>query len=177
MWPDNDSTNKVFGLPPLMCEAPKILILGSLPGGASLAHRQYYYSNSNRIWKVLCHITGEPMPLDYAQKKSLLAKYHIALWDYYESAVRTGSKDKCLKDGRPNDLSGLLEKTPSIKLIGINGFGKFDKFGKKIQRNLACMPGLSDVRILRLPDTSGSNANHGWGNLENLARAWEIIFD
>ncbi len=169
--------SRTYGLPPLMCEDPRIFILGTLPGGESLAHQQYYYSNSNRIWKVLCYITGEPIPVDYAQKKALLAKYDIALWDYYESAIRLGSDDKDIRDARPNDIVGFLAAHPSIKVIGINGFGKYRKFGKKIQRNLACMLGLSDVRVLRLPDTSGNNANHGWGDLENLARAWGKIFD
>lgn len=92
-----------YGFPPLLCEEPRILILGTLPGGESQEHRQYYYSNSNRIWKVLCYLTGEPMPADYTQKKALLAKYHIVLWDYYESAIRPGS------GGNANYGWGVLE--------------------------------------------------------------------
>ncbi len=53
---------RTYGFPPLLCKEPRILILGTLPGGESLEHRQYYYSDSNRIWKVLCYLTGEPMP-------------------------------------------------------------------------------------------------------------------
>ena len=81
-----DST-RTYGFPPLLCEEPRNLILGTLPGGESLEHRQYYYSSSNRIWKVLCHLTGEPMPVDYTQKKALLAKYHIVLWDLPASSL------------------------------------------------------------------------------------------
>ena len=74
-------TVRTYGFPPLICEEPKILILGTLPGGESLKQQQYYCSSSNRIWKVLCHITGEPMPTDYTEKKALLVKYDIVLWD------------------------------------------------------------------------------------------------
>ena len=167
---------RTFGFSPLLCKEPRILILGTLPGGESLEHRQYYYSKSNRIWKVLCYLTGEPMPADYTQKKALLAKYHIVLWDYYESAVRPGSNDKDIREARPNDIAGFLTEHPTIKVIAINGYGKFRKLGGSITRSLAVIPGLSEVCVLRLPETSGGNANYGWGILENLAGEWKQIF-
>lgn len=142
-----------------------------------MEHRQYYYSNSNRIWKVLCYLTGEPMPLGYTQKKALLAKYHIVLWDYYESAIRPGSDDKDIRDARPNDIAGFLAEHQTIKVVAINGFGKYRKFGERIKRSLTDSLGLAEIRVLRLPETSGGNANYGWGILENLAREWKQIFD
>ena len=152
--------HRTYGFPPLLCDEPRILILGTLPGGESLEHRQYYYSNSNRIWKVLCYLRGEPMPIDYDRKQALLAKYHIVLWDYYESAIRLdSSNDKDIRDGHPNDIPAFLAAHPTIKTIGINGFGKYKEFGRKIARELAQKPALADVRVLRLPETSGSNKN------------------
>jgi len=168
---------RTYGFPPLVCEEPKILILGTLPGGESLAHKQYYYSNSNRIWKVLHHLKGDPIPENYEQKKALLAKHHIALWDYYESAIRPdSSNDKDIKDGHPNDIAAFLSQHPTIKVIAINGFDKDRTFGDKIRKSIADIPALSDVRVIGLPETSGGNANYGWGDLENLARAWNQIF-
>lgn len=175
---DKKHIPRTHGFCPLLCDEPQILILGTLPGGESLEHRQYYYSNSNRIWKVLCFLTGEPMPEDYTQKKALLAKYHIVLWDYYESAVRPdSSNDKDIRDGHPNDIPTFLAAHPTIKTIGINGFGKYKVFGRKIASELAQKPPFANVRVLRLPETSGGNANFGWGILENLAREWKQIFD
>ena len=174
---DKKHIPRTHGFCPLLCDEPQILILGTIPGGESLEHRQYYYSSSNRIWKVLCYLTGESMPVDYTQKKALLAKYHIVLWDYYESAIRPGSDDKDIRDARPNDIAGFLVEHPSIKVIAINGFGKYRKFGERIKRNLADNPGLANIRVLRLPETSGGNANYGWGILDNLAREWKQIFD
>lgn len=168
---------RTIGFPPLLCEEPRILILGTLPGGESLEHQQYYYSNSNRIWKVLRCLTGEPMPVNYTQKKALLAKYHIVLWDYYESAIRPGSDDKDIRDAKPNNIAEFLTEHPTIKVIAINGFGKYRKFGEKIKKGLADIPELADIRVLRLPETSGGNANYGWGILENLAIEWKQIFD
>ena len=166
------------GFKPLLCDQPRILILGTLPGGESLTHRQYYYSNSNRIWKVLCLLTGEPKPIDYQQKKAMLARHHIVLWDYYDSAIRPdSSNDKDIRDGKPNDIAAFLTQHPTIKVIAINGFGKYRDFGVNIKRELARIPALADVRVLRLPETSGSNKNYGWGDLNKLSAEWEKIFD
>ena len=115
--------------------------------------------------------------MDYMQKKALLAKYHIVLWDYYESATRPGSDDKDIRDAKPNDIAGFLTEHPTINVIAINGFGKYRKFGEKIKRSLAGNSGLADIRVLRLPETSGGNANYGWGILENMAGEWKQIFD
>ena len=170
--------HRTYGFPPLLCDEPSILILGTLPGGESLEHRQYYYSNSNRIWKVLCYLRGEPMPIEYDHKQAQLAKYHIVLWDYYESAIRPdSSNNNDILDSHPNDIPPFLSPHPTIKTIGINGFGKYKDFGRKIARELAQIPALADVRVLRLPETSGSNKNYGWGYVENLAREWAHIFD
>lgn len=179
MTVDNNHIPRTKGFEPLLCADPRILILGTLPGGESLTHKQYYYSNSNRIWKVLCHITGEPMPIDYTQKQALLAKHHIVLWDYYESAIRpNSSNDSAIRDGQPNDIPAFLAEHPTIKTIAVNGVRKYDKvFGRKIKKELKGIPALADVRVLRLHETSGSNAGHGWGDLEKLAREWEQIFD
>ena len=172
------NVSRIIGLDPLLCSDPRILILGTLPGDDSINHKQYYYSNSNRIWKVLCKIKNEPLPNDYEEKKALLAKYHIALWDYFESAVRSeGSDDKYIHDAKPNDITGFIAQHPTIETIAINGFGKYRKFGERIKRDLAKNPALADVRVLRLPETSGGNANYGWGSLDNLAHEWVQIFD
>lgn len=171
------SSSRTYGFPPLLCDNPRILILGTLPGGESLAHREYYYSNSNRIWKVLCHITDEPVPTDYSEKQALLARLHIALWDYYHSAIRPGSDDKDIREGRPNDIPSLLAEHPTIKVVAINGFGKYRDFGIRLQKELAATPGLADVRVLRLPETSGSNKNYGWGDLNKLAAEWCKLFE
>ena len=177
MTSDTESV-RTKGLEPLLCEDPRIIILGTLPGAESLIHKQYYYSNSNRIWKVLCLLTGESIPNDYAQKKGLLAKYHIVLWDYYESAIRhDSSDDKNIRDGKPNDIVSFLLRYPTIRTIAINGFGKYRKFGVRLEKKLAGIPNLTQVRILCLPETSGSNKNHGWGDLDRLSAEWKTIFE
>lgn len=161
-----------------MCDELKILILSTLSGGESLARKQYYYSNTNRIWEVLSRLKGEQMPIGYEQKQAFLSKHHIALWDYYQSAIRPdSSNDKDIRDGKPNDILCFMAKHPSINVVAINGFGKYDDFGVQIERDLKKNPALANVKVLRLPETSGSNKNYGWADLDKLSAEWEQIFD
>ena len=115
------------------------------------------------------------MPDNYDQKRDLLAKNHIVLWDYYESAIRPGSNDKDIRDPKPNDIIGFLADHPTIKIIGINGFSKYLKFGEKIKNSLEKSPEMSSIKVVRLPETSGGNANYGWGVLDNLVNEWRQI--
>lgn len=170
-------SQRIYGFEPLLCNDPEIVILGTLPGGESLEHREYYYSNSNRIWQVLSLLTHESVPLDYDQKKALLARHRIALWDYYDSAIRPGSDDRKIKDGIPNNIVDFLRNHPNIHIIAINGFGKYKKFGKSLADSVAAVFPDRHIRVLCLPETSGANKNHGWGNLHNLASEWSKIFD
>ena len=171
------TSKRTEGFEPLMCDIPKIVIMGTLPGRESLEHKEYYYSNSNRIWQVLCLLTGETIPRNYEQKKALLAKYHIVLGDYYKSAIRPGSDDRKIQDGIPNDMVAFIRENPTIDTFAINGFGKYKKFGKRIRNSLSAgLPGKM-IRVLSLPDTSGVNKSNGWGNIQALANEWKKIFD
>ena len=167
--------NRIIGFPPLMCNEPRILILGSLPGVESLEHNEYYYSNSNRMWRVLSALNNGQELWSYEQKKQLLSKLHIILWDYYQSALREGSSDKKLKDGIPNYIISFLKENPTIETIAINGFGKYKKFGRKIQREIDLYLPDRHIRVLKLPETSGLNVGGEWGVFENLVNEWRKI--
>ena len=65
----NCELDRKTGLGPLLCNGPKVLILGSLPGDRSLELQEYYGHPQNRFWKVIAAIHGLPCPADYAGKK------------------------------------------------------------------------------------------------------------
>ena len=172
------SDNHTIGFEPLLCDSPKILVLGSLPGVESITRNEYYYSNSNRLWKVLSAVMGEErVPEAYGQKKAMLAKHHIALWDYYKSAEREGSEDKNIRNPQPNDIASFLRQYPTITTIAVNGFGKYKKFGKQLQKQVNDSGFGGQIRVLRLPETSGVNQNHGWGDVNNLIKEWNQIIE
>ena len=68
---DEEGAVVLTGLAPVVGEAPLILILGSMPGAASLAAAQYYAHPANRFWPLmallfsvvvlLCGLGGTPI--------------------------------------------------------------------------------------------------------------------
>lgn len=115
------TTNYKQGLEPLVCNEPKILILGSLPGDISIESQEYYANHKNFFWRIIATITGSPVPLSYPAKKEMLAQSHIALWDVYAAAERTGSSDGNIRGGEFNDIVGFIRKNPTISTIVFNG--------------------------------------------------------
>ena len=139
--------------------------------------REYYQDGSNRIWDVICEIYNDhPDLTDYEDKKALLARHRIVLWDYYKWVIRNAedSSDKSICIGQPNDIIDFLKKYPTINKIAINGYGKYDSWGKKLIKAIANDPVLKsrNIQVFRLPETSGMNASY---DVNKLAKEWEIF--
>ena len=110
----------------------RLLILGSLPGDASLAQQQYYAHPQNRFW----HLLGDVMGVNlieqaYEQRLQTLLKHRIGLWDVVAQAKREGSLDSKITERDDNDLLGLLDTLPHLRAIAFNG-GTAHKIGLKI---------------------------------------------
>lgn len=110
------------GLPGIVPPDARLLILGSLPGDRSLAEGRYYAHPRNQFWHLVGAVLGENLPaLDYPARLERLAARRIGLWDIYAEAVRQGSLDAAIRDGRPNDLAGLCAGLPELRLVAFNG--------------------------------------------------------
>lgn len=110
------------GLPGIVPADARILILGSLPGDRSLAEGRYYAHPRNQFWRLIGAVLGEDLPaLDYEARLVRLAARRVGLWDIYRQAVRRGSLDTAIRDGRPNDLAGLCAGLPGLRLVAFNG--------------------------------------------------------
>lgn len=101
----------------------RVLLLGSLPGERSLAAGEYYAHPSNGFWWLMGEVLGEKQMRDlpYADKLSLLQKYHVGLWDVIASARREGSLDAAIRDAVPRDLVAFAGGMPHLRAIGFNG--------------------------------------------------------
>lgn len=159
-----------YGFPPLEGDSPRILILGSIPGIGSVAAHEYYHDGSNRIWKVLAFLVGCSIPSSYSEKKAMLFEHRMALWDYYHNVERHDSSDKAITSGTPNDIQSYLKQHPSIRIIAVNGYGKYKSFGAELEG--ICCALNTGIKVLRLPETSGLNA--AW-TLDKLKAKWRII--
>ena len=112
---------------PIIDEHSKILILGSFPSLKSFENNFYYAHPRNQFWPLLSKIFNLPVDtLD--EKRALLKRHHIALWDVVGSCERRNSADSNLKQCQPNDITGLLEKYPNIRVIMFTGKKAHDLF-------------------------------------------------
>lgn len=142
----------------------KILILGTLPSVKSREQNFYYGHPRNRFWQVLAQIFSEKLPNTIDEKKRLLVRHQIALWDVIESCDIAGSSDSSIKNVTPADLQRIIKAT-KIKTIYANG----RKAGELYNRYQKESTGLN---ITVLPSTSPANAK--W-TLDKLVKQWQKI--
>ncbi len=136
---------------PHVPEDTRLLILGSLPGKASLAAGQYYAHPRNQFWRLVGEVIGRDLPaLDYSRRLELLARHRIGLWDVVKEAERKGSLDTAIRNASPNDFATLVSALPNLRAIAFNG-ATANALGRKQLANLA-------LPAIRLPSSSPAYA-------------------
>lgn len=99
-----------------------MLILGSLPGEASLKAGRYYAHPRNMFWHLAGMVIGHDLlSLDYDKRLEMLLQSGIGLWDTIASATRTGSLDSAIRDARSNELPRLCASLPQLRAVAFNG--------------------------------------------------------
>ncbi|WP_082221310.1 DNA-deoxyinosine glycosylase [Herbaspirillum chlorophenolicum] len=135
--------------PPVVARDTRTLILGSLPGAASLAVSQYYGHPRNGFWRLLSAITGDDLvAMPYQDRLQALLAHRIGLWDVVGTANRRGSLDSNMRNIVHNDLVDLLKQLPTLETIAFNG-GTAERIGRKALGEMA-----TGYRILALPSSS-----------------------
>ena len=148
----------------------KILILGSMPGEASLKAGQYYAHPRNLFWRIMGELVGASPDSPYSQRAEALKSSRIALWDVLRSCRRKGSLDSNIDHGSltPNDFDKFFRCHPQITHVFFNGAKAEECFRKHVQ--LAA--GIKHIEYLRLPSTSPANASTSF---ERKLEAWRAI--
>ena len=160
--PDSKYEHIVHPFPPLYDEASKILILGSLPSVKSREQMFFYGHPQNRFWKVIAAVTGEAVPATIEEKKKLLHRNHIALWDTIYSCDIIGSSDSSIKNVVPTDLAPIINQS-KVRHVFCNG-NTSGRYYKKYQQDIL---GLEAVT---LPSTSPANAAY---SVDRLVQIWK----
>jgi hypoxanthine-DNA glycosylase len=142
--------------PPLFDGESNCLILGSFPSLLSRKQAFYYGHPHNRFWPLLAAIYGEKIPASVDEKKALILRHHLALYDVISSCVITGSSDASIRQVLPSDLS--LVKAPIRKVI-LNG-KTAGKLYETYQKEKLGLP------YVILPSTSPANAAKSLAELE-----------
>ena len=141
----------------------KILILGSFPSVKSREQKFFYGHPQNRFWKVIAAIFKEEVPKTIPEKKKMLIKNNIALWDVIASCKIIGSSDTSITNAIPNDLTPIF-KTAKIEKVFCNGTKSFELYQKYIYP-------INNIKAEKLPSTSPANAAF---NLEKLIKEWSL---
>lgn len=140
------------GLPPIARVDARLFVLGSLPGDASLAARQYYAHPTNQFWRLLGGAIGEELdPLSYEERLERLAERRIGLWDVIASATRRGSLDQAIRLAEHNQVEHLLNDFPELRAIAFNGATAAARGRRLINDPPPC------VKLIDLPSSSAAN--------------------
>lgn len=154
---------------PISAPGSRILILGTMPGVASLLKGQYYGHPQNAFWPIIASLAGAAeVPERYEKRIEMLQGAGIALWDVCRSCRREGSLDSNICDETPNDIPGFLAAYPSIRAVAFNGGPAHRLFKRHIGLNA-----IGEGRtVVTLPSTSPANAS--WSFDRKLA-AWSEL--
>ncbi len=155
MTTDSDRNDALLhGLPPVVDARTRIVILGSFPGAASLAAREYYAHPQNLFWRIVGEVLEQPLrELAYRQRLQALLAAGLGLWDVYGSCAREGSLDSAIRSATPNDFARLRRLAPQLRRVCHNG--------KTSARFATLFAGL-DLEVQVLPSTSPAYASLGY---------------
>lgn len=138
--------------------AAKVLVVGSMPGVASLQAGRYYAHPRNAFWPIVGAICGFDAGLDYAARLDELRTAGIALWDVLHSCVREGSLDSDIEAAsvEPNDFAGFFASHHAIAAVLCNGGTAFTAYTRRVAPLLPAP--FAALPVERLPSTSPAHA-------------------
>lgn len=151
-------TARVASFAPLAAADAQVLILGTMPGVASLAAAEYYAHPRNQFWTLMGKLCGARTELPYAQRCRILLERRVALWDVFGSCVRPGSADSAIElaDAQLNDLAGFLDAHAAIERILCNGRLALESYHRHCGARVAAKFPL--LQVLGVPSTSPAHA-------------------
>jgi hypoxanthine-DNA glycosylase len=158
----------LHGLPPIIGDGARTLILGNMPSVMSLGAQQYYANPRNTFWRITGEIVGFDADGPYDVRTAALTADGIAVWDVLRLCRRVGSLDSAVEPDSmvANDFGQLLERHPRIARVFFNGAAAEKNFNRLVRV-------APDLRYRRLPSTSPAQTMH---YADKLA-AWRTIVE
>ncbi len=160
------------GFAPIVSKHAKVLILGSMPGEASLIKQQYYGHPRNAFWPIMNALFSIDPKLYYLERKQALIGNNIAVWDVVKSCNRPGSLDSRIETASiiTNRFDEFFSEYSFIQQVFFNG-----ATAEKLYRKYS-LPTLNEhfsyIEYHRLPSTSPAHASL---NLAQKIEAWQIV--
>ncbi|MDR0182448.1 DNA-deoxyinosine glycosylase [Lysobacter arvi] len=144
------------GFPPVTTPAARVLVLGSMPGAASLQASRYYAHPRNAFWPIMGALVGADPALPYPRRLVRLTSAGIALWDVLDRCEREGSLDSAIVDAtaQANDFATFFRqhaRLTTVLFIGAKAEAAYRRLGPPLA--------AFGLRSQRLPSTSPANAS------------------
>lgn len=150
---------------PVVDANTRLLILGSLPGDASLKAGQYYGHPQNGFWRLVGGVIGQDLVgLAYPDRLAALQAAGVGLWDVIASAERPGSLDGAIRNAESADLNRLIDGLPALRVVAFNG-GTAARHGRRR------LGGRPDIALVDLPSSSPAYTRP----LARKAEAWSQL--
>ena len=154
---------------PIAAGDARLLILGSLPGDASLAAQRYYAHPHNQFWRLLGDAIGEPLAeLDYDERLDRLAAARdrrCGMWS--ASAQRAGSLDGAIRQAGHNPIERLRQRSSAASGDRVQWAAPPRRSGRKL------LGAASGIELIDLPSSSAANTRP----FADKARAWRQLGD
>ena len=163
---------RIHSFAPISGEDARILILGSMPGKASLQAGQYYAHPRNAFWAIIEAVYGIDRNLAYAERCARLVAQRVAVWDVLKTCTRSSSLDSDIDATSIviNDFPAFLVRHPGIGRIYFNGAMAEKTFLRHVQPILT-QP-FTGLAKQRLPSTSPANASYSF---ERKLSSWKEL--
>jgi hypoxanthine-DNA glycosylase len=160
------TTPLLHGLPPILDDGARVLILGNMPSVMSLGEQAYYANPRNAFWRITGEIFGFAADGPYDDRTAALTANGVAVWDVLRSCRRVGSLDSAVQPDSmaANDFGQLFRRHPQITRVYFNGAAAEKNFTRLV-------PVAPDLQYQRLPSTSPAQTMRYADKLT----AWRII--
>ncbi|MFI4890132.1 MAG: DNA-deoxyinosine glycosylase [Steroidobacterales bacterium] len=160
------------GFAPIAGRSARVLILGTLPGRASLAAAQYYAQPRNAFWPLMGELFDAGPDLSYTERTARLVGLRIAVWDVCAAAERAGSLDASIARETilVNDFHGFFAAHPAVRQILFNGKLAAQLYQRRVLPDLPAR--WQRIRLLTLPSTSPAHAGMPFAEKK---RHWQAV--
>jgi len=172
--PADGGNQRIVSFAPLVDHRSTVLVLGTMPGVASLQKQQYYGHPQNAFWRIVFDLWSTPLAADYQQRCQFLLGHHVALWDVLHACERNGSADAAIRQAIAHDFVDFLNAWPQIRQVFFNGHAAASLMYRLVLHplGLRAMDGLrAGLTACELPSTSPA---HTLGYEAKLA-AWHVV--
>lgn len=160
--------HQVQGFPPVAAADARILILGSMPGIASLKQTRYYAHPRNAFWPIAAQVLGFDPAAGYPHRLQALQHARIALWDVLQTCERPGSLDAAIRPDTlvPNDFAAFLQAHPRLIRICFNGAKAATLYRRHV------LPRLTSAHSLQYLDLPSTSPAHAAAKFDQKLAAW-----